>query len=100
MPRQGRLDAPDCLHHVMVRELKRRPIFRDGTDRGDFLARVARLAEARARTVHAWALLPNHTQLLVRTGTRPLPRSMRSLLSGHAGGFNRRHRWVGTAGFE
>jgi len=32
---------------------------------------------------------------LVRTGTRPLPRSMRSLLTGYAGAFNRRHHRVG-----
>jgi len=32
---------------------------------------------------------------LVRTGTRPLPRSMRSLLTGYAGAFNRRHKRVG-----
>jgi putative transposase len=45
--------------------------------------------------VYAWALLPNHAHLMVRTGTRPLPRSMRSLLTGYAGGFNRRHRRAG-----
>ncbi len=33
MPRQARLDAPNCLHHAMVREIGRRPIFRDDADR-------------------------------------------------------------------
>ena len=41
-----------------------------------------RLAEQGALTVYAWALLPNHAHLLVRTGTRPLARSMRCLLTG------------------
>jgi putative transposase len=95
MPRQARLDAPDTLHHVMVRGLERRVIFRDDTDREDFVARLATLAAAGALTVYAWALLPNHAHLLVRTGTRPLPRSMRSLLTGYAGAFNRRHTRVG-----
>jgi putative transposase len=95
MPRQARLDAPDTLHHVMVRGLERRRIFQDDADRTDFVARVARLAEAGAWTVYAWALLPNHAHLLVRTGQRPLPRSMRSLLTGYAGAFNRRHHRVG-----
>ena len=40
-------------------------------------------------------LLPNHFHLLVRTGTKPLARSMRSLLSGYANAFNRRHRRSG-----
>ena len=95
MPRQARLDAPDTLHHVMVRGIERTTLFRDDTDRSDFVARLAALAEAGALTVYAWALLPNHAHLLVRTGTRPLPRSMRSLLTGYAGAFNRRHKRVG-----
>jgi len=95
MPRQARLDAPDTLHHVMVRGLERRIIFKDDADRDDFVARLAALAERGALTVYAWALLPNHAHLLVRTGQRPLPRSMRSLLTGYAGAFNRRHTRVG-----
>jgi putative transposase len=95
MPRQARLDAPAALHHVMVRGLERRTIFRDDVDRTDFVARVAALAGAGTCTVYAWALLPNHAHLLVRTGDRPLARSMRSLLTGYAGAFNRRHRRVG-----
>jgi hypothetical protein len=70
-------------------------IFRDDADRADFVARVAALAEQGAWTIYAWALLPNHAHLVVRTGTRPLPRSMRSLLTGYAGAFNRRHHRVG-----
>ncbi len=56
MPRQPRLDAPDVLHHVMVRGLERL-IFRDDPDHADFVARVAALAEAGAWTVYAWALV-------------------------------------------
>ena len=95
MPRQPRLDAPETLHHVMVRGLERRVIFRDAQDRADFVGRLATLAEHGALTVYAWALLPNHAHLLLRTGRRPLARSMRSLLTGYAGAFNRRHRRVG-----
>jgi REP element-mobilizing transposase RayT len=95
MPRQPRLDAPETLHHVMVRGIERTVLFRDDTDRADFVARVAHLAEQGAWSVFAWALIPNHAHLLVRTGQRPLPRSMRSLLTGYAGAFNRRHHRVG-----
>ena len=95
MPRQPRLDAPGALHHVMVRGLERRTIFCAAADRTDFVTRVAGLAGQGALTVCAWALLRNHAHLLVRTGTRPLARSMRSLLTGYAGAFNRRHRRVG-----
>jgi REP element-mobilizing transposase RayT len=79
----------------MVRGSERRAIFRDDRDRTDFVTRVAALAEAGTLTVYAWALLPNHAHLLVRTGSRPLARSMRRLLTGYAGAFNRRHKRVG-----
>ncbi len=92
MPRQARLDAPGVLHHVMVRGIEGRRIFHDDADRADFCARLASLAAAGALTVYAWALLPNHAHLLVRTRGRPLARGMRSLLTGYAGAFNRRHK--------
>jgi REP element-mobilizing transposase RayT len=76
----------------MARGIARQPIFRDDADRDDFARRLAGLAEAGALKVYAWALLPNHVHLLVRTATRPLSRSMRSLLTGYAGTFNRRHK--------
>ncbi len=60
MPRQARLDAPHTLHHVMVRGIERTALFRDDTDRADFVARLAALAEQGAVSVCAWALLPNH----------------------------------------
>ncbi len=95
MPRQARLDAPHTLHHVMVRGIERTALFRDDTDRADFVARLAGLAAQGAVSVCAWALLPHHAHLLVRTGSRPLARVMRSLLTGYAGAFNRRHKRVG-----
>ncbi len=95
MPRGPRLDAPGVLHHIMIRGLERRRIFRDDRDRADFVMRLGVLAGAGALAVYAWTLLPNHAHLLVRTGTRPLSRTMRSLLTGYAGAFNRRHKRVG-----
>ncbi len=70
MPRQPRLDAPQTLHHVMVRGIERTALFRDDNDRADFVARVAALVGVGAWTVYAWALLPNHAHLLVRTAAR------------------------------
>jgi putative transposase len=92
MPRGPRLDAPGVLQHVMARGIEGRRIFREAPDYEDFLCRLARLVQAGALTVYAWALLPNHFHLLLRTGARPLARSMRSMLTGYAGAFNRRHR--------
>ena len=103
MPRQARLDAPDTLHHVIVRGIERTAIFRDDRDRADVLARLAAVVQRTGLTVLAWALLPNHFHLLVRSPpVRPGPgvpqglvAAMRSLLTGYAGAFNRRHKRVG-----
>jgi len=95
MPRQARLDAPGALHHVMVRGIERRSIFRTDIDRADFVARLAHLAAQGAWTIYAWACLPNHAHLLVRTGARPLAGCMRRLLTGYVVNFNRRHKRVG-----
>jgi REP element-mobilizing transposase RayT len=79
----------------MVRGLDRQVIFRDDQDRDDFVSRLTHLVEGKAWILYAWALLPNHFHLLVRTAQRPLARSMRSLLTGYAGAFNRRHKRSG-----
>jgi putative transposase len=92
MPRLGRLDAPGVLHHIMIRGIERRNIFKDDTDREDFLARLARLLPETQTACYAWALMPNHAHLLLRTGAAPLPSLMRRLLTGYAVRFNRRHK--------
>jgi hypothetical protein len=95
MPRHARLDAPGTLHQVMVRGWERRASFRDDTDRAAFVARLASLAEQGALTIYAWALLPNHAPLLLRSGAPGLPQFMRRLLTGYALGDHRRHQRVG-----
>jgi len=92
MPREARLDAPGTLHHVMARGIERTDIFRTNEDRSDFLNRLAYQCEAEALKVYAWALIPNHFHLLVRTGNRPIFVSMRKILTGYAVKFNLRHR--------
>jgi putative transposase len=92
MPRGPRLDAPGALHHVMVRGIEGRPVFLTDADRKDLLDRIGTSVSATGCQVLAWALLPNHFHLLVRTGPRPLSTVMRRILTGYAGTFNRRYR--------
>src|SRR4030042_2005314 len=91
MPRQARLDASGVLHHVMARGIEQGLIFRDDRDREDFIRRLLELALKQAWAIYAWALMPNHFHLLVRSGKNPLSLNMRALMSGYAGYFNRRH---------
>jgi putative transposase len=95
MPRQPRLDAPGTLHHVMLRGIARGQIVADREDRETFLRRLGEVAIATGTTVYAWALLPNHAHLLLRSGPAGLPRVMRRFLTGYALAYNRRHRRMG-----
>jgi len=95
MARQARLDAPGTLHHVMGRGIEGIKIFRNKTDREDFLARMGDRCDGEALKVYAWALLDNHFHLLARTGKEPLSLNMRKLLTGYVVNFNRRHRRYG-----
>jgi len=95
MPRQARLDAPGALHHVMGRSIAGSKPFQTEADCEDFLQRVADLCAEGALAVYAWALLPNHFHLLLRTGRQPLAASMRKLLTGFAVNFNRRRKRYG-----
>ena len=51
MPRRARLDAPGTLHHVMIRGIEGKGIFRDTQDGKDFVTRTCILA---------WPFLENH----------------------------------------
>jgi REP element-mobilizing transposase RayT len=95
MPRKSRIDAPGALHHIIVRGIEGRTIFRDDQDRHDFLARLGGILEGTGTLCCAWALIPNHFHLLLRTGGVPIASLMRRLLTGHAVSFNRRHHRSG-----
>lgn len=95
MARVARRDAPGAIHHVLLRGIERRRIFLDDDDRADFLDRLARQIAEGGGSCFAWALIPNHVHLLLRTGERPLSDVMRRLNTGYARAFNLRHRRSG-----
>jgi putative transposase len=80
------------IHHVIIRGIERRAIFRDDTDRNDMIDRLADLLPATKTACYAWVFLPNHAHFLFRSGDAGLPTLMRRLLTGYAIRFNRRHR--------
>ena len=92
MPRLSRLDAPGVVHHVIIRGIERKNIFRDNVDRDNLLERIRELIPKTKIVCYAWALLPNHAHFLFRTGETNLSTLMRRLLTGYAVSFNRRHK--------
>jgi REP element-mobilizing transposase RayT len=95
MPRRSRIDAPGALHHIIVRGIERKTIFKDDADRDNFLERLQNILTDSNTSCFAWALIPNHFHLLLRTGRVPISTVMKRLLTGHAMYFNRKHNRVG-----
>ncbi|ABW66654.1 transposase [Desulfosudis oleivorans] len=95
MPRQARIDAPGALHHIIARGIERGRIFRDDQDRNDFILRLGQLVQESQTQCLAWALIPNHFHLLLKTGNVPIATLMRRLLTGYAINHNRRYRRSG-----
>ena len=88
MPRRSRIDAVGALHHIMVRGIDKAKVFRSDTDRGHFLERLGEIVQETKTNCYAWALIPNHFHLLLRTGATPMSTVMSRLLTGYAVWFN------------
>jgi putative transposase len=91
MPRQARIDFPGGLHHLMVRGIERKRIFRTDLDYEAFLDRLCSLLLETKTPCFAWVFMPNHVHLVLRTGCIPLASLMRRLLTGYAVTYNRRY---------
>jgi REP element-mobilizing transposase RayT/lambda repressor-like predicted transcriptional regulator len=95
MPRKSRIDAVGAVHHVMGRGIEGSRIFPSDADRDQFLERLGGLLQETQALCYAWALIPNHFHLLLRTGPVPISAFMRRLLTGYALWHNRVHRRKG-----
>jgi len=91
MPRKARIDSAGALHHIICRGIERKEIFKDDIDRNNFVDRLGSILAETKTPCFAWALIPNHFHLLLRTANVPIATIMRRLLTGYAVTFNRRH---------
>jgi len=61
MPRTARIDAPGVLHHVMIRRIEHRKIFRNDKDREDFIERLEVLCPETQTSCYGWAFMSNQS---------------------------------------
>jgi len=73
---------------VMGRGIERKKIFRNNTDRNDFIDRLSAKVQEGAIEIYAWVLMPNHFHLVCKTKNLPLASSMRRILTGYVVNFN------------
>lgn len=95
MPRNSRISIPGGIHHVITRGIERKRIFFTDGERQNFLTRLIRGLENTDCRCYGWVLMPNHIHLLIKTGVRTLSDLMRSVLTGYAVYFNKKHNRTG-----
>jgi hypothetical protein len=71
---------------MVIRWIERKAIFKDDTDREDFIERLSRLLQETVTPCYAGALITNHVHL--RTVSVPIASIIRRLLTGYAVRFN------------
>ncbi len=76
------------LHHVIIRWIERKNIFRDTTGKQNLVNRLDQLIPQTQTSCYAWVLLSNHAHFLLRCGPDELVSLMQRLLTGYAVSFN------------
>ena len=68
MPRKARIDAPGALHHIILRGIERKAIFKQDQDYQDFLKRIL----ARKRILQEKLMRNMFQRVLPKDGVRSL----------------------------
>jgi putative transposase len=92
MGRPQRHDTDGAFHHLMNRGADRQDIFSTDADRHMFEYRLGDLVERGLIEIHAYALMNNHSHLLVRSLRGEISAAMHRLGSEYARWYNREHR--------
>jgi len=91
MARPLRIEYPGAWYHVMNRGRRREEIFHQDGDYEMFLYLLGKCFDLFELEIHAYALMPNHYHLLVRTPRGNLSRAMRHLDGVYTQMWNRRY---------
>ncbi|MFH1282625.1 MAG: transposase [bacterium] len=95
MPRKPRIDIPGYLYHIIIRGIEGQIIYRDNQDYKEFLKRLKDVVVQSDGKCFAWALMPNHAHMIIRSGKSGLSDMMRTLLTGYAVYYNIKHKRKG-----
>jgi REP element-mobilizing transposase RayT len=91
MPRKPRENLEGGAYHVYARGNARGRIYRDDTDRRNYLWMLERVVARQRWACLAYCLMDNHVHLLVETPDANLSSGMQWLHGGYAQLFNARH---------
>jgi putative transposase len=95
MARPLRIQFPGALYHLINRGNERKPIFRDDTDRRQFLALLRQALDTYSVILHGYVLMNNHWHMLAQTSLGNVSEFMRYFNISYTSYFNRRHNRSG-----
>ena len=95
MSRPLRIEYPGAVYHVTSRGNEKKPVFRDDTDRQNFLNTIQHVNKRYNWICHAYCLMTNHYHLLIETPDGNLSLGMRQLNGVYTQLFNKRHGRTG-----
>ncbi len=96
MARPLRIEFPGAWYHVMNRGTGKRPVFKTEAHFQYFLSLLDTITERFSTEVHAYCLMGNHYQLMLRTPEGDLQRSMRLVNGVYSQYFNRTQKTNGA----
>ena len=95
MARPLRIEYAGAVYHVTSRGNEKKPVFKDDTDRENFLNALQHVIKRYNWICHAYCLMTNHYHLLIETPDGNLSLGMRQLNGVYTQLFNKWHGRVG-----
>ena len=95
MARQARQLSASGIYHVMLRGINHTQLFYDDDDRLAFLERLAHLQDEGSFKLYAYALVGNHTHLLIEERTDGLALIVKRLTVSYSYWFNAKYQRSG-----
>ena len=95
MARPLRIEYPGAVYHVTSRGNEKKPVFKDDTDRQNFLNTLQHVNKRYNWICHAYCLMTNHYHLLIETPDGNLALGMRQLNGVYTQLFNKRYGRTG-----
>ena len=77
MTRPLRIEYPGAVYHITSRGNEKKPVFKDDSDRENFLNVLQRVNKRYNWLCHAYCLMTNHYHLLIETPDGNLSLGMR-----------------------
>ncbi|EYE87559.1 hypothetical protein Q428_12565 [Fervidicella metallireducens AeB] len=92
MPRIARQKKEDAIFHVMARSISEVDLFKDDTDKLNYLALVKKYQKTYEFRVYGYCLMDNHLHLIIDANGADISRIMHSINFSYAQYFNHRHK--------